>query len=204
MDNIDWWRQPTLTGNHVRLEPLSPDHVPGLHAAGRDPSVWTHLSHHWPTDLDGTAAFVRSHLDAQAEGDRLVYAQVELATGLVAGVTSYYEIVPAHRSLAIGHTWIGTPWQRTALNTEAKLLLLGRAFEQLDALRVVWHTDIRNERSQRAIERLGAHREGVLRQHRIRPDGTLRDTVQYSMLPQEWPTVRTRLRARLDNAPAPV
>ncbi|GAA2832612.1 GNAT family protein [Crossiella cryophila] len=204
MDNIDWWRQPTLTGEHVRLEPLTPGHVAGLHAAGRDPSVWTHLSAHWPSDLAGTSTFVQDHLAAQADGDRLVYAQIEVATGAVAGVTSFYEIVPAQRALAIGHTWIGTPWQRTALNTESKLLLLGRAFEQLAALRVVWHTDIRNERSQRAIERLGAQREGILRHHRIRPDGTLRDTVLYSMLADEWPAVRTALRTRLANSPAPV
>lgn len=204
MDNIDWWRQPTLTGNHVRLEPLTLEHAPGLHAAGRDPAVWTHLSARWPSDLAATTAYIESHLAAQADGDRLVYAQIALPTGRVAGVTSYYEITPAHRALAIGHTWIGTDFQRTALNTEAKLLLLGRAFEQLAALRVVWHTDVRNERSQRAIERLGAQREGLLRQHRIRPDGTLRDTVQYSMLAGEWPDARAALRKRLADAPATV
>ncbi|MBP2475268.1 RimJ/RimL family protein N-acetyltransferase [Crossiella equi] len=202
--DIDWWRQPTLTGTHVRLEPLSLDHAEDLHEAGRDPAVWAWLSHRWPSDLAGTVEFVHAHLTAQADGDRLVYAQIDLATGKAAGVTSYYEIVPAHRALAIGHTWIGTPWQRTGLNTESKLLLLARAFEQLSALRVVWHTDNRNQQSQRAIERLGAQREGLLRHHRVRPDGTLRDTVQYSMLAEEWPGVRERLRARLDRAAAAV
>ena len=113
------------------------------------------------------------------------------------GTTSLYEINPALRTLAIGHTWLGRPWWRTGHNTDSKLVLLTYAFDELGAARVVWHTDIYNERSQAAIARLGATREGVLRKHRIRLDGTWRDTVQYSMTDDDWPAARAHLIARL-------
>jgi RimJ/RimL family protein N-acetyltransferase len=132
-----------------------------------------------------------------ADGSRLAWAQVDTSTGEVAGTTSFYQVEASHRILSIGHTWIGKPWQRTPLNTESKLLLLRRAFDELAANRVSLETDIRNERSQRANERLGAQREGVLRAHRIRPDGTLRDTVVYSVTAAEWPSVSERLVTRL-------
>ncbi|MBB5807127.1 RimJ/RimL family protein N-acetyltransferase [Saccharothrix ecbatanensis] len=187
---MNWYDRPVLTGDHVRLEPLSPDHAEGLHEAGKDPDVWTWLSNRQPTTLDETRAYVERSL---ADPTRLAWAQVDPRTNEVVGTTSYYEIDPKHRGLYIGHTWIGTRWQRTALNTDAKLLLLSRAFEDLKALRVGWHTDLGNERSQRAIERLGATREGVLRVHRIRPNGTLRDTVVYSMTAAEWPAAKATL-----------
>jgi RimJ/RimL family protein N-acetyltransferase len=114
------------------------------------------------------------------------------------GTTSFYEIDFGRRTVAIGHTWLARRYWRTGLNTESKLLMLGHAFETLAAERVVWHTDLRNLRSQAAIERLGATREGVLRHHRRRPDGSLRDTVQYSMVSPEWPDVRQRLSAALE------
>ena len=114
------------------------------------------------------------------------------------GTTSLYEVVPAVRTLAIGHTWLGRAWWRTGHNTESKLLLLRYAFDDLGAARVVWHTDIHNERSQAAIARLGATREGVLRKHRVRFDGTWRDTVQYAMTDDDWPEARDRLTARLE------
>ena len=136
-----------------------------------------------------------SALHAGHRGERVPWVQRCADTGAVIGTTSYYDVDEATRSLAIGHTFLGPPWWRTGVNTEAKLLLLSRAFEDLGAVRVVWHTDIRNERSQRAIERLGATREGVLRRHKPRPDGTWRDTVQYAMTVDEWPAVRDRLRA---------
>ena len=116
---------------------------------------------------------------------------------MIFGTTSLYEVVPAVRTLAIGHTWLGKPWWRTGHNTESKLLLLSYAFDDLGAARVVWHTDIHNERSQAAIARLGAAREGVLRKHRIRFDGSWRDTVQYSMTDDDWPAARDRLSSRL-------
>jgi len=197
----EWFERPVLEGRHVRLEPLTPDHAPALLAAGSDPVVWTWLSVRQPRDLAAAQAMVEAQL---ADPARRAWAQIDTASGEVAGTTSYYEIDPHHRGLYIGHTWIGTRWQRTALNTEAKLLLLTRAFDVLGAIRVGWQTDHRNERSQRAIERLGATREGVLRAHRVRPDGTLRDTVTYSVTAPEWPGVRARLTARLDQAPVPL
>ena len=190
----NWNSLPTLTGEHVRLEPLTPSHAKGLFEAGGDPGIWAWLSVRQPEDLRAAEAMVEQAL---ADPDRRPFAQIDTATGRVAGTTSYYQVSERHRIVSIGHTWIGTEWQRTALNTEAKLLLLGHAFETLGAQRVSWETDIRNLRSQRAIERLGALREGVLRAHRIRPDGSSRDTVLYSMLAPEWPSVRARLNERL-------
>ncbi|SFB09683.1 Protein N-acetyltransferase, RimJ/RimL family [Amycolatopsis marina] len=190
----NWKLHPTLSGKHVRLEPLSLAHVDGLHDAGRDPEVWTWLSQHQPADVSGTRGQVQAILD---QPDRRAWAQIDATTGRVAGTTSYYQLNSHHRNLLIGHTWIGTPWQRTRLNTEAKLLLLEYAFDRLDAVRVGWETDIGNRRSQRAIERLGAVREGVSRAHRIRKDGSLRDTVTYAVTAAEWPAVRDRLTERL-------
>jgi RimJ/RimL family protein N-acetyltransferase len=143
------------------------------------------------------AAIVDGALRAYHRGERVPWALRHARTGEVIGTTSYYEVDETRRSLAIGYTFLGRPWWRTGINTEAKLLLLTRAFDELGAVRVLWHTDIRNERSQRAIERLGAQREGVLRRHRQRPDGSWRDTVQYSMTIDEWPTTQIRLREML-------
>ncbi|UVS76593.1 GNAT family N-acetyltransferase [Actinokineospora sp. UTMC 2448] len=185
--------QPTLVGEHVRLAPTTMADSPGLYAAGADRSVWTWLGKRYPesqADMDAQVA------EAIADPTRFPFTQFA-ASGEIAGTTSYYEVDAKHRGIYIGHTWIGAPWQRTALNTEAKLLLMTHAFDTLGALRVGWHTDIRNERSQRAIERLGAQREGVLRHHRFRPDGTIRDTVVYSVTVEEWPAVRDGLAARL-------
>ncbi len=190
-----WDRHPVLSGNHVRLEPLNDRHTEGLHAAGRDPRVWTWLSQHQPVDVPGTRRQVESIL---AQPGRKAWAQIDTVTGKVAGTTSYYQLNPRDRNLLIGSTWIGAEWQRTGLNTEAKLLLLCHAFDELGAVRVGWETDIENGRSQRAIERLGAVREGVLRAHRVRKDGSLRDTVVYAVTITEWPDVRDRLTSRLN------
>ncbi|MEV6773180.1 GNAT family protein [Nocardia sp. NPDC051030] len=190
----NWNIHPTLTGEHVRLEPLTSEHTKGLFEAGADPGIWTWLSVDQPADLPAMEQLVAAAL---ADPARRTWAQIDVKSGRVAGMTSYYEISEQHRILAIGHTWIGADFQRTAINTESKLLLLRHAFETLGAQRVSWHTDIRNLRSQRAIERLGALREGVMRAHRIRPDGSSRDTVLYSMLAGEWPGARDRLIERL-------
>lgn len=179
----DWSTLPTLSGEYVRLEPLTLDHAKGLFEAGADPGIWAWLSIRQPLDVPAAERMIS---DALADPARRPFAQLDAASGRVAGTTSYYQVVAQHRILSIGHTWIGADWQRTGLNTESKLLLLTHAFETLDAQRVAWETDIRNLRSQRAIERLGALREGVLRAHRIRPDGSSRDTVTYSMLEPEW------------------
>ncbi|MEV1286985.1 bifunctional pyridoxamine 5'-phosphate oxidase family protein/GNAT family N-acetyltransferase [Micromonospora sp. NPDC049679] len=192
-----WFTAAPLAGAHAILEPLDMTHVDGLYAATRDPQVWQHLGHREPRDRDELAAIVADALRAEHRGERLPWVQRSAVTGEIVGTTSYYEINETSRSIAIGHTILGSPWWRTGINTEAKLLLLTRAFEELGAQRVVWHTDIRNERSQRAIERLGARREGVLRMHRQRPDGSWRDTAQYSMIVDEWPNAQVRLREML-------
>ncbi|MEV7037498.1 GNAT family protein [Amycolatopsis sp. NPDC051061] len=189
----DWSTRPTLSGEHVRLEPLTREHAKGLFEAGADPGIWAWLSIRQPGDVPAAERMVEQAL---ADPARQPFAQIDVTSGRVAGTTSYYQVVEAHRILSIGHTWIGADWQRTGLNTESKLLLLTHAFETLGAQRVAWETDIRNLRSQRAIERLGALREGVLRAHRIRPDGSSRDTVLYSMLQPEWPAAKARLNER--------
>lgn len=189
-----WRTTPTLEGKHVRLEPLTLDHAEGLFAATRDPEIWTWLLMPQPQTVEDMRNTIGAHLLGNSF---LPFAQIDARTQEVAGTTSYYEIDPVHRSLTIGYTWVGTAWQRTSLNTEAKLLLLAYAFDTLGALRVAWQTDVRNERSHRAIERLGARREAILRQHRIRPDSTYRDTVIYSVIDSEWPDIAARLRARL-------
>ncbi|MGH3423916.1 MAG: GNAT family N-acetyltransferase, partial [Nocardioidaceae bacterium] len=143
---------------------------------------------------DGAQAIVQKYLGAP---DAVAWAQFDMDSGDLAGLTTYYDVDPALRALAIGATWLGKRFHRTAINTEAKLLLLRHAFEELGAVRVVWHTDINNEPSQNAVARLGATREGVLRKHRIRKDGSWRDTVQFSMTDDDWPDAAERLRERL-------
>lgn len=155
------WLEPVvLRGAHVVLEPLDLAHADELHAATADPEVWRNLGSPQPADPTGTAELIRVALAAHHQGERVPWVQRCAVTGAVVGTTSFYEVDPALRAVAIGYTYLGQPWWRTGINTEAKLLLLARAFEELGAERVVWHTDLRNERSQRAIERLGATREG--------------------------------------------
>jgi N-acetyltransferase len=198
---------PVLAGRLVRLEPLAAEHAEGyLAAAGtgadaQDVFRWVGTpgsTSGAPRTVEDARLDVLAGLAARARGERFPYAQFDAGTGEFAGSTSYYDIVPAVRTIAIGHTWLGTRWWRTGINTESKLLLLGHAFDTLGAARVVWHTDIHNERSQAAIARLGATREGELRKHRIRRDGSWRTTVQYSMTDDDWPAARTRLSGRLD------
>ena len=150
-----------------------------------------------PRTADDARADVASALAARARGERFAYAQFDVATGGSRLDVATTRSSPALRTLGIGHTWLGKPWWRTGHNTESKLLMLTHAFDTLGAARVVWHTDIHNERSQAAIERLGATREGELRKHRIRRDGSWRTTVQYSMTDDDWPDARRRLTERL-------
>lgn len=190
-----WTTAVTMTGEIVRLEALGPQHAEGLAAAGDDPSVFEHLRGWDVMDADTAAA----RIDRTLGNPALVpWAQIDRRTGEVAGMTCFYDVDAELRTVAIGHTWIGRRFWRSGLNTEAKLLLLTRAFDDLGCVRVVWHTDIRNEQSQAAIGRLGARREGVLRKHRLRDDESWRDTVTFSMLDDEWPDARARLRAALD------
>lgn len=197
-----WLTPATLRGDHVLLVPLEMSHVDGLLAATADEEVYRWLTHAYPTDRAAMAKIVAGAVEMRQAGVRVPWAQCDARTGEVIGTTSYYAIDPVNRGVAIGYTFLGKPWWRTGVNTEAKLLLMTRAFEELGAVRVEWHTDSRNERSQRAIERLGATREGVLRRHKLRPDGTWRDTVQYSLIDSEWPAARAALRARLQAAGA--
>jgi RimJ/RimL family protein N-acetyltransferase len=190
----DAWREtPELMGEHVRLVPLEPHHAAGVLAAADDDEVFRWLWFARPTTLADAEAVVARYLSLPV----LPWAQLDRRTGELAGLTAYYDVDPALRTVAIGHTWLGRRHWRSGLNAEAKLLLLTRAFDELGCVRVVWHTDIRNERSQAAIARLGAQREGVLRKHRLRPDGSWRDTVTYSMTDDEWPAARRALAARL-------
>ena len=189
------WTDPvTLTGRRLSLTPLTVDDAADyLDALGDDEAkgqVTAHLNFVAPTSLDETRALLRA---AEQAPDRVAYAQRLKDTGEFVGTTSFYDITAATRALAIGHTWIGRKFWRTGVNTDSKIIMLTRAFDGLGAERVVWHTDIRNTRSQAAIERLGATKEGILRHHKIRPDGSWRDTVQYSLLADEWPAARERL-----------
>lgn len=197
-----WYAQPELGGSHVRLVPLAVEHAPGLHAAlwseGAGSEVYQWLGTPAPAEVADMLDSVHTALSLRAAGQRLPYVQCDAASGEVIGTTSYYEVNPSLRALAIGHTWLGRRWWRTGHNTESKLLLLGHAFQTLGAARVVWHTDMLNARSRAAIERLGARFEGELRKHRIRADGSWRHTAQFSMTDEDWPACRERLRSSLD------
>lgn len=187
----------TLTAGCVRLEPLTETHVPDLAAVGLDPDIWRYMLY---GDIDSEAemlGFVRDLLARQARGTDLPFAVICQLTDRAIGCTRYMDIRRHDRGLEIGGTWYGAAFRRTAVNTECKYLLLRHAFETLGCIRVQFKTDLRNERSQRAIERLGAAKEGVLRNHMITPDGTIRDSVYYSILDREWPTVKARLEAWL-------
>lgn len=186
-----------LTGKHVRLEPLSEAHIPGLSEAGRDPSIWRYMTYGEVTSLEKMDEWVRHILAGKAAGTDQPFAVIHLATGKVAGATRYLEIRPEHRGLEVGGTWYGTAFQRTVVNTETKYLLFQHAFETLGCIRVQLKTDLRNERSQKAIERIGAKREGVLRNHMILPDGSYRHSVFFSILESEWPAVKKRLEEML-------
>lgn len=183
----------TLVGQHVRLEPLTRAHAPGLFAVAGEAEIWRYLPVLEPRSLDAMEAIVDSASAEAARGLRLPFAIVARVDDRVCGSTSYLDIASTHRRIEIGWTWLGAAARRTAINTECKLLLLQHAFEVLGCGRVQLKTDARNLRSQTAIERLGAKREGVLRQHMVMPDGFVRDTVMYSLIAEEWPAVKTRL-----------
>ncbi|WP_330239698.1 GNAT family N-acetyltransferase [Streptomyces sp. NBC_00525] len=183
-----------LTGRHVRLEPLTPAHLDDLFAAGgNDDDVWRWLgtpAPRTPQDLEATLTALL------ADPSYLPFAVIHLETGRAVGWTTYMDIDVANERLEIGWTWYGRAYWRTAVNTETKLLLLTHAFEDLAMGRVQLKTDHLNHRSQAAIARLGARREGTLRRHRRRQDGTWRDTVYFSLLADEWPAAKADLAAR--------
>ncbi|GAA3516033.1 GNAT family protein [Aeromicrobium panaciterrae] len=190
----EWFETPGLAGDLVRLEPLEPRHAPGLLAASDDDEVFTWQLFHRPTTLPEAEALVELYL---GRPHTCAWVQVDQRSNQVAGLTTYYDIDASRRTVAIGATWLGRRFWRTGVNTEAKLLLLRRAFDQLGCARVVWHVDIKNERSQAAVTRIGGVREGVLRKHIIRRDGSWRDTVLFSMIDDEWPAARDQLEQRL-------
>jgi N-acetyltransferase len=186
-----------LMGKHVRLEPMAETHIPGLTVAGGDPSIWRYMLYGEVTSQEKMADWVHDILSRKVAGTDQPFTVIHLASGKIAGATRYLEIRPMHRGLEIGGTWYGKEFQRTPVNTETKYLLLRHAFEVLGCIRVQLKTDLRNERSQKAIERIGAVREGVLRNHMILEGGNFRHSVYYSILDSEWPAVKTRLEDML-------
>jgi RimJ/RimL family protein N-acetyltransferase len=195
------WVEPvTLERHPVRLVPLAMNHAPALAAAASDGELWKLTVTSVP-DPGHEAAYIDTALRMRNEGHRLAFAVIDSRSGDIIGSTSYHDIVAPIRRLEIGYTWYAQRCQRTAVNTTCKLLLLQHAFDTLGAQLVGWRTDGLNFRSQAAIERLGAHKDGTLRHHALRRDGTVRDTVMYSLLASEWPAVRERLEQRLMNAP---
>lgn len=187
----------TLEGRFVRLEPLGEVHVPDLARVGLDASIWRYMLYGEIQSIDDLHAWVQDMLRRQQSGEDLPFAVIDRASGRAIGSTRYLNIDPEHRSLEIGGTWYGKDYQGTQVNPECKYLLLKQAFEVLGCVRVQLKTDLNNQRSQRAIEKLGAVKEGVLRNHMILPDGRLRHSVLYSILPEEWPAIKARLEERL-------
>ena len=186
----------TLEGNGIRLEPLSVDHRDAVTAAASDGRLWDLWFTSVP-DPAGVEAYIAKALDGQAQGHMLAWVVRELEGGEVAGMTRYHDIVPEIDRVEIGWTWYGKRWQRTHVNTVCKLLLFQHAFDTLGCKVVGLRTDNFNFASQRAIEALGAKKDGVLRHHQARRDGTVRDSVMYSVLVTEWPDVRRHLQLRL-------
>ncbi len=178
--------------NGVRLEPLALSHEDGLRAAAADGELWKLRITSVPEPHE-TRAYIETALKMREEGHRFAFAVVDDATGTVLGTTSYHDILPAVKRVEIGWTWYRKSVQRSHVNTTAKLLMMGHAFDQLGCNVVGWRTDNYNFASQRAIERLGAKKDGVIRGHALRRDGTIRDTVMYSMRSGEWPEARAQL-----------
>ena len=187
----------TLTGNVVRLEPLQKKHAEALFHAAQEPTIWSYMPYDPSVSLVAMYEWIDDVLEAQARGKDVPFVIIQLATGEVVGSTRYLTITPHDRGLEIGGTWLARAVQRTPVNTECKYLLLRHAFETLGAIRVQFKTDSRNLTSQRAIERLGASKEGVLRNHMILPDGYYRHSVYYSILDSEWATVKANLEDKM-------
>jgi N-acetyltransferase len=186
----------TLEGRHVRLEPLSEAHEESLVAAAGDGELWNSTVTLVPT-RDTMAAYISASLDAQAQGRELPFIIIRKSTGQVVGTTRFYSIEREYRTVEIGYTWLAASAQRSEVNTEAKLLLLTHAFEHWQCIRVALITDVLNQHSQRAILRLGAKQEGILRNHMLMPGGRYRDSVLFSIIESEWPEVKGRLQTKL-------
>jgi RimJ/RimL family protein N-acetyltransferase len=187
----------TLEGRYVRLEPLAKVHLAGLAEVGLDEELWRWI----PTQVrtaEEMAAYIETALEEQARGVSLPFAIVEKAAGRAIGSTRYGNIDRTHHRVEIGWTWVAREWQRTAVNTEAKYLLLRHAFETLGCIRVELKTDSLNEKSRAAILRIGAQHEGIFRNHMITASGRIRHSAYYSIIDSEWPAVKTRLESKLN------
>ncbi len=187
----------TLSGRGIELVPLALDHEAGLRAAAADGELWKLRITSVP-EPEQTRAYIEDALKAREAGHRFAFAVRDAATGTVLGSSSYHDILPAVKRVEIGYTWYAARCQRTHVNTTCKLLLLTHAFDTLGCHVVGWRTDNFNHASQRAIERLGAKKDGVIRGHALRRDGTIRDTVMYSLRAGEWPEVKAQLLYMLD------
>ena len=187
----------TLAARGIELVPLALEHEAGLRAAAADGELWKLRVTSVPEPKQ-TRSYIEAALVARQEGNRFAFAVRAQASGTVLGSSSYHDILPAVKRVEIGYTWYAARCQRTPVNTTAKLLLLTHAFETLGCHVVGWRTDNFNHASQRAIERLGAHKDGVIRGHALRRDGTIRDTVMYSLRAGEWPEVKAQLLYLLD------
>ncbi len=183
----------TLTGNGIQLVPLALEHEPGLRLAAADGELWNLRITSVPRP-DETRIYIETALDNRKQGHRFAFAVIDETNGKILGSTSYHDILPDVKRVEIGYTWYAKSVQRTHVNTTCKLLLLSYAFDTLGCNVVGWRTDNFNFASQRAIERLGARKDGVIRGHYLRRDGTVRDTVMYSLLKGEWPEVREHLK----------
>ena len=197
MGGPDRWVEPvSLEGRTIRLEPLATGHIGGLVEVGLDPALWR-----WTLSMIATPDDMRGYLEValaeRAAGRAMPFAIVERASGRPVGSTRYLAIEPHHRRLEIGYTWVAPGWQRTSVNSEAKLLLLGHAFDRLGAIRVEFKTDSLNVQSRQALLGIGATEEGTLRNHMISQGDRRRHSVYFSVIVEEWPRVRDHLRARL-------
>ncbi len=183
-----------LEGRHAVIEPLELRHASALFEAGSDSAVWRYLPRGPFRSVADVTGWIQEALSDEATGAQIPFAIIDAESGKAAGSTRYLEIRPEHWGLEIGWTWLGPAFQRTGINTECKYLLLSHAFDELDAMRVQLKTDERNVQSQRAIERIGAVREGTLRAHMLMWNGYVRDSVYFSITRSEWPSVKDRLR----------
>ncbi len=190
-----------LEGRHARLVPMTPEHVPALWRAANDPEIWGWTSSQVHSE-DDMRRYVDAALRAQAQGTALPFVTTVAESGEVVGSTRLAEVDAAHRRVEIGWTWLARAWQRTALNTEAKYLMLRHAFQTLGCMRVELKTDALNERSRAAILRIGARQEGILRKHMITESGRVRDTVYFSVIDDEWTAVKARLEQMLAAPPS--
>ena len=194
----NWVTPVTLTGKYVRLEPMTEMHVPALAQIGAGQKFWDFMVYGKMETEEDMCGWVQEILSRAEKGTDVPFVAIHLASRRVAGATRYMNILPKDRGLEIGGTWYGLDFQRTPVNTECKYLLLRHAFETLGCIRVQLKTDLRNEHSQKAIERIGAVKEGVLRNHMILPDGYIRHSVFYSILDTEWLQVKKRLEEMME------